>query len=200
MQICISSFKGGSCKSSLAVNLALTLPGNHGIITNDVYSPLEAVLPESRFLKLFYDQPFPDLPEDANIIYDLGGYIDPRTTHVLRTSDVVIVPCLSEYIDLQMTIDCLAEIEKFNSNILVVITKTKGNDFSFARAVIEKFYKYPVLEIKYSRAFPAIFKEKISVQDMVNQGGLKAYNYRLVNEQFNVLVTAIEEKAVMEWT
>jgi len=200
MKICISSFKGGSCKSSLAVNLALTLPGNHGIITNDVYSPLETVLPESRFLKVLYDEPFPDLPEDSNIIYDLGGYIDPRTTHALRTSDVVIVPCLPEYIDLQMTIDCITEIERFNPNILVAITKTKGNDFSFASAVIEKFYKYPIFEIKYSRAFPAIFKEKISIQDMVNQGGLKAYNYRAVNEQFNSLLEVIEKQGEIAWT
>ena len=192
MQICISSFKGGSCKSSLAINLALSLPGEHGIITNDIYSPLETVLPESRFLKLYYDKPFPDLPEGSDIIYDMGGYIDPRITHVLKTSDVVIVPCLPEYIDLQMTIDTLAEIERFTSRIIVAITKTRGN-FDFARAVIEKFYKFPVFEIKYSRAFPAIFKEKMSIQSMVNQGGLKAYNYRLVNEQFNALKAEVEK-------
>ena len=122
----------------------------------------------------------------------MGGYIDPRITHVLKTSDVVIVPCLPEYIDLQMTIDTLAEIERFTSRIIVAITKTRGN-FDFARAVIEKFYKFPVFEIKYSRAFPAIFKEKMSIQSMVNQGGLKAYNYRLVNEQFNALKAEVEK-------
>ena len=56
MKIVIFNIKGGQGKTSLAVNLALTL--NAGVITNDVYSPIEKVLPEKQFMKIALNSDF----------------------------------------------------------------------------------------------------------------------------------------------
>jgi cellulose biosynthesis protein BcsQ len=189
MKITIYNFKGGVGKTSIALNIALSL--DMGIITNDVYSPIENILPEKQFIKLEKDDSIPEIPEGMNIIFDLGGYIDTRAIEALKQSDIVLIPVINDLINLQVTIDFIYEIQEFNQNLLIIANRTTKDDFLNISRSIGKFYPYPVLELKNSRVFSNLFQEKKSIRDIVKQGGLKAYAYRAINEQFDKLLKVI---------
>jgi len=186
MKITVYNFKGGVGKTSISLNIALTC--DFGIITNDVYSPLERVLRNEQFIKIEHDQSLPEIPDEYNIIFDLGGHIDKRAIEAIKQSDFVLVPVTNDFVNLQVTINAIGEIEKFNKNIVVIANRTVKNDFPEISQAVRKFYDYPVVELKLSKAFSNIFQEKKSIKDMVAEGGLKAYSYRFVNEQFDELL------------
>ena len=189
MIITVYNFKGGVGKTSIALNIALSL--DMGIITNDIYSPIENILPEKQFIKLEKDMPIPDIPEGMNIIFDLGGYVDQRAIEAIKQSDKVLIPVTNDLINLQVTINAIDEIREFNENLLIIANRTVKDDFSDISQGIKQFYDFPVLELKQSRVFSNLFQEKKSIRDIVKQGGLKAYSYRIINEQFDELLKAI---------
>ena len=191
MKITVYNLKGGVGKTDIALNLALTL--DCGIITNEPFSPFEKVLEDDRFIKLEHSEELDVLPDGYNIIFDFGGYVDKRVISALKQSQCVIVPVVNEFKDVYTTINFLQEIEDYNEKIVVVINKTRRNDFEEAKKVFNEHYPdYPVIEIKYSRAFPNIMKEKKSIKAMVESGGLMAYSYRAVAKQFDTLIQTIK--------
>jgi hypothetical protein len=61
-------------------------------------------------------------------------------------------------------------------------------EYEAVRKGIRRFFKYPVFEIKKSKALPNIFREKKSVRDMAAEGGLKKYHYESVANQFDAVI------------
>lgn len=189
MKITIYNFKGGVGKSSISLNLALSL--GYGVITNDIYSPLEKILKKEHLLKISQSENIPDIPKDYNIIYDLGGYIDKRAIKALKTSDVVLIPTINDYLNLQVTIDTIQEIEQINKHIIIVANKTQSGDFEKIKSVMREFYNYEIVELKYSKAFKNIFLENCSIEQMCKKSALSAFSYKKINAQFNNLIDTI---------
>ena len=50
------------------MNIALTM--DYGVVTNDIYSPIEEVF--DNVLKVSPSEEFPDFPTDAEVIFDLS--------------------------------------------------------------------------------------------------------------------------------
>jgi cellulose biosynthesis protein BcsQ len=185
------SLKGGVGKSSIAANLAHTL--NYGIVTNDVYSPIEKVMPEGRYLKLMPNQEIPAqvLKNNSGIIFDFGGYLDKRIKDAVKVSKCVIIPIIeADDFNVQGLISSIAEIKEITSKVVIVLNKMKKEHMTAVKVELKKHkYPYPVFEISSSRALIRVVKQKESIREMTKRGGLLAYMYKGVSNQFEELIS-----------
>lgn len=193
MKLTVYNFKGGVGKTSISLNMALTL--DYGIVTNDIYSPLEDILGKKRVLKISPTGKINKLPDDYDIIFDLGGYLDERAVPALKQSDYVLIPVVREVLDLKISLSTIKEIERHNKNIIIVANRTKKNDYEQIKKVMSKFYDYPIFNIKQSQAIPNLLENKISIRNTVNKGGLQAYHYKKIDHQFNELFNFIAKES-----
>lgn len=193
MKITVFNIKGGQGKTSIAANLALTL--NAGIITNDVYSPLKAILPEDQFIKVYPDSDFPTIPDDIPIVYDLGGWIDVRTIPILKESDLILIPMINDFVNNQVSLNTIEEVRKHNKNIVIIANRAEKGDFECVSLLMENFFKneFPIFELRKTTAFSKIFERKQSIKEIVNNDKLLAFSYRTANEQFDDLIKYINK-------
>ena len=191
MLIGVVNFKGGQGKTSIAHFLATTLPGSYGIITNDPYTPLEKWFDESRLYKVLPGDPFPRIPKDWNAVFDLGGYLDPRTASLFRTLDWILVPVIHDpqerdHLTIEVTMACLNELHHFSQNLVIVCNRFNS---PATRSFFKERYDYPVFEIKNTNAFAKSRDQQCSIQALADQEmGFAKLNYQKVLDQGNALI------------
>lgn len=198
-KILLYSLKGGQGKTSIACALSLEL--NWPVITNDVHSPLEEILPEEMVLKLEPNDELPSADElgadtkEESLIFDFGGYLDPRIITALEISDVVIIPVsdFGKKLDTQGFISSIAEAESYNKNIVIVLNKMREEDAAAVRSELKKHkYSYPIFELRKSEAVEKMLNEKKSISGIVKEGGLLGWTYRGINNDFTKLINYIK--------
>ena len=187
----IYNFKGGEGKSKIAQNLALTM--NYSIITNDVFTPIENILPDNRILKVYPTQDFPKVSKNDDIIFDLGGYPDKRVVEVLTIAKYILVPITNEEDNIQVGVNAIDAIMRYNNNIIIIANKTEKEDFQCIKADLEKLYNYPIFNIKKSTALSKLSLRKKSIQDVVKTNHLLGYSYKKIQQQFVDLITFISK-------
>lgn len=193
MKIAVFNLKGGQGKSSIALNLALSL--KFDVISNDKITKLEKILPEDNFMKIEKDQDFPDIIENLNVIYDLGGWIDNRAIKPIKEADLVIIPMINTEMNNEVSINSINQVKQFNDNIMLIVNRSKKNDFEYMKNDVIKTYfpndDFPIFEIMDTTAFEQMLKRKMPIQEIVEVEPLLKYNYRKVNKQFNEIINFI---------
>lgn len=208
MKITVYSAKGSAGKTPIATNIALDR--EYAIGTNEQFHVFDSFIPDNRLIAVDLTEPFPEIPEGIDIVFDLAGAISEHSnsiTSAVKQSDLVIVPIFNEVKSLNSGIGTINEISKFTKSILVVATKLqkqsgeifKGDwkqsrDFqNVAQAVSANIeFDVPVLPLKFSKAFDAIFEKEQPISQIMADDPLARYNYREVAAQFDDIYKYID--------
>lgn len=208
MKITVYSAKGSAGKTPIATNIALDR--EYAIGTNEQFHVFDSFIPDNRLIAVDLTEPFPEIPEGIDIVFDLAGAISEHSnsiTSAVKQSDLVIVPIFNEVKSLNSGIGTINEISKFTKSILVVATKLqkqsgeifKGDwkqsrDFqNVAQAVSANIeFNVPVLPLKFSKAFDAIFEKEQPISQIMADDPLARYNYREVAAQFDDIYKYID--------
>jgi len=213
MKITVYSAKGGAGKTPISVNLAL----EHGwnIATNDAISILSIQdgIEEDMLLEINPHEEFPALPDDFDVVFDLGGAISESSSASILTaikqSDVVIVPICNDPRSIAGGLITLREIRPHGKRMLVVATKLERTRLEPARIPIEETEAFkgvkdslesqgygdiPIFPLRFSRAFENIFKTGNSIESMVRAGGIEAWSYRHLAKELEAINNFIHEK------
>ena len=183
------TIKGGDGKTSIAAEIALRL--GLPIITNEPYTTRDIIFNDDLLLQLKRDEKVPNY-DDCGMMFDFGGYIDERVIDAIKQSDYVLVPTIPEVSDIQVLLNSIMEIKKYNNSIVVIVNKTESDkDIETVRTAVKQIGEYPIFEIKKSRALPNIYIEKKSIEEMVKTNKISAWHYGKVDKQFEEIVNFI---------
>lgn len=191
MLITVYNFKGGEGKSKISSNLAISM--NYSIVTNDVYSPIDNIFSDDKIMKLYPKDEMPDFEIGDNIIFDFGGYADGRIISILKKSKWIIVPITNEEDNIQVGINTIDEISKYNKNIIIVVNKTVKGDFEAVKNDLKEIYSYPMFEIKKSTAVVKLSKTGKSISQLAEEGGVFKAHYKKIANQFDILINFINQ-------
>lgn len=179
--------KGGATKTTISALLSHYLEAP--IITNEEDSPLYHIFPEKQLLTLSDDQAIPNAK--GRVIFDFGGFKDPRIVQIAQVAKYIIVPTQPEAMDIQKCISTIQSLKKHTDKekIIVIASKTEGKgDYESVKNAISQIGDYKVFEIKKSRALPNMFTKKKSIKEQMESSPLARYSYKKVSEQIDSII------------
>lgn len=95
----------------------------------------------------------------------------------------------------EVSINSINQVKQFNDNIMLIVNRSKKNDFEYMKDDVIKTYfpddDFPIFEIMDTTAFEQMLKRKMPIQEIVEVEPLLKYNYRKVNKQFNEIINFI---------
>ena len=157
MSFVIYSIKGGVGKTTLSVQISQML--DYTYVTNDPHSSAHNLLPEEKGFLVSKDE-YEEIPYDDNVVYDFGGFIDPRINEIIEQSNKILIPTLTSIVDLQATLATLKDVMKINKNVVIIINRTKNNN----KAIELKEYLEEEINKEYANfKIPIIFVRESSV-------------------------------------
>lgn len=175
--------KGSQGKSTLAN--AIAYQKGFGIITNDIDSSVDEFIPEERVLKLRNDDPFPEIPEGWNLVFDAKAGVDePIVQQAVKASDWVLIPTVYGVEELKRALRSIQEVEKLNPKIVVVANMLKQGQLEEITDIIRQHFEYPIFPIRFSKPVAELLFLPESIEEKYQKGGLAGYTIRDVREQF----------------
>jgi cellulose biosynthesis protein BcsQ len=208
MKITVFSAKGSAGKTPISVNIALDR--GYAVGTNETYHVLDSIIPEEQLLAILPNESFPTFPPDIDVVFDLGGAMGGDSAASIRSaveqSDVVFVPVYNEYKSINGAYHTIMEVQPINPKIVLICTKLEkrrneifrdwrdSEDFKGITNTLGKLVGegFPAIPLKFSRGFDTIFQQEKSLRQIVNTGGLDAYTYRAIADQFDAIYTYLD--------
>jgi len=212
MKITLYTAKGGAGKTPIATNIFLDR--QYAIGTNERFHVFESmeVVDDDAFMCIDYEEEFPEIPDDIDIVFDLAGSISKSSGSIISAinqSDLVIVPIEDELKSINSGINTLLELESVKASVLVVATKLKKgrkevftNDWTesasfknIKNAIVDKCSTdITVLPLKYSELFNTIFDRELSIAQLRNNDALIKHSAKVLDQQFNEIYKYIDKK------
>lgn len=211
MKVTVYSGKGGAGKTPISLNLALN--NQWAIGTNDMISVLSLLkgLPEDTIAEIPPDEEFPEFPKEIDMVFDLGGALarasSPSILSAIKQSDCVLVPIEDNIQSIAGGILTINEIQPYAKNICVIGTKLKRKRHELKAMPIERTQAFQnikaeladaglgeikILPLRFSEGFETIFKEGLSIEQIVGEGGLRAYSYRDLKNELDAITKYIQ--------
>jgi len=209
MKIAVYSAKGGVGKTPISTNIALDR--GYAIGTNERFHCFDAmeIIDEDVFMPVAMEDEFPDFGDDLDIVFDLAGSISKNSHSIssaIQQADLVIVPIENEFKSITSGVNTLLEVKELGKPILVVATKLEkgkkeiftdwknSQDFKNIQEFVHKNAgkEIPVLPLKRSKIFDAIFDREQSISQIVATDPLARHQQSNVNEQFNQIYSFID--------
>jgi cellulose biosynthesis protein BcsQ len=204
-KIAVFSIKGGEGKTAISLYLAQQL--KYGLITNEIYSELDSVLPKERVLKIKHTDPFPDVPEDFDVIYDLRGSADKNVIEVLKTVDHVIIP-ITKTPEIRQSLATILEVRDHNDNIIIIANKLQKGDLAWIQSKAKnliKGFNYPLFPMNFTKMFERLYTSKTSIDDYLDnaknplfegkKNALAASWYKEPRKQFDEIMSYLALEA-----
>jgi len=185
MIVTIFNKKGGTGKTSLAFNLAKDL--DFFLLSNDD-SVIEDIYPEkARVMDKV------EIIESQNIVYDLGGFIDPSISTIFKGSDIVIIPTTLDVNSIKRTINTVMEIHAYTKDIVIVINRVQKAKLYKYKQSIEalKGLGKDIIYIRETEAVPNSIHMGKSFTELYNEGGLSKSHYKGIYEDYTKLLERI---------
>jgi len=206
-KISVFCSKGSTGKTPISMNIVYDR--DYNIATNEPYNVIEDLVPDNKMMVVGLNEEFPELPDDIDIVFDLAGAIseDARSiTSAIKQSHLVVVPINNEFKAIKAGLHSIAEVRKYNKNILVIGTKlakqktdiftsdwTSSKDFQFIKQAVGVIDKaIPVLPLKVSTAFDSIFESEKSIHQICKSDPLLRHAFKVVDEQFQAIYSHID--------
>jgi len=198
LSIVVYSIKGGVGKTTLSVQISQML--DYTYVTNDSHSSAHNLMPEEKGF-LVSSEEYEEIPFDDNIVYDFGGFKDPRINNIIKQSDKVIIPTLTSIVDVQATIATLKDVYEINKNVVIVINRTKNNNKAielkeYLLEEINKSYKDIKATILFVRESSVLEDSLFDCEYIETKAGtnrFKRHIYRNAIEDMNQLEKALKD-------
>jgi len=211
MIITVFSAKGGVGKTPISTNIAFDL--GYVIGTNDEYHGFGVVerIDDDRLLVVAPGEEFPPVPNDVDVVFDLGGTLSgesaPSIRSAIKQSDLVLVPVSNETKAIISGINSIQQVREITENIVVVATKLKrasnenaahpwseSRDFQNIKTQIEAGTgrSWSFLPLRFSAGFDALFDQEKSLRELVGEGGMHAHHFAMPAHQFEEIYETIK--------
>ena len=197
MSIVVYSIKGGVGKTTLSVQLAQML--KYTYVTNDSHSSAHNLMPEEKGF-LVSKKDYDEIPFDENVVYDFGGFKDFRINDIIKQSKITIIPTLTSIVDVQATLATLKDVIKLNTNILIVINRTRNNNkavelkeyLSEEIPKIDKNINFKIVFVRDSSVLEDSLFDCEYIEDKAGTNRFKRHIYRNAIEDMQLLKKSLE--------
>lgn len=199
-KIAVYNEKGRVGKTPLSLEIALRLGRNYATNQNRPREDILAILPEGEFLQVAPNEAFPQLDDDFPVVFDLAGELvgyEKSIVSALEQVELIIVPVVNEPDAIMGTAYAMTELrslESIDAQFVVVanmLKKPEEAEEVEAQLLPMIGLDVPVVPIRYSKAFDRILAEGVSIEALVERGGLYAWSFRNVAKEVDNLMSFI---------
>jgi len=178
--------KGGVGKTSLAFSVAKDL--GYFLISNDD-SVIESSYPDKARImeKVKYIA-------DADIVYDLGGFVDNNAIEIIKNSNIIFIPTLLDINSIKRTINTVAEIQELNNEIVLIVNNYTANDLKKYRTAVDKLKQIgcDIIFIQKSEAIPNSLYIGKTITEQYNASNLNKKSFKRIYEAYSSILKRID--------
>ncbi len=178
MKILFYSIKGGQGKTTHAISYtkykeALYLTNDFESGTLNIYQDIF----KKNQLQVIGPKDNLNIPDNLDIVFDFGGWVDEKIKKITKMCDVVVVPLFYQSMaDLLPCLKVVSSLSKYNHNIIVLINNTETKDIEDLKETLNK--KLPqnkIFIINKSKYFIRLANEGKTIFDLSKESGLNKY-------------------------